>query len=85
MKPSPFVHPDREKPRFKPFKAMKHMRALIADKEDTEQVFHIIEALSGDSLLKDLELFAETEKRQSADGGAAVSRPHSGRNAPRPP
>ena len=62
MPKSPFIHPDREKPRFKPFKAMKHMRALIADKEDTEQVFHIIEALGGRALLKDLESFAETPK-----------------------
>ena len=60
MPKSPFVHPDREKPRFKPFTAMRHMRALIADKEDTEQVFHIIEALGGSALLKDLERFAET-------------------------
>ena len=62
MQNSPFVHPDREKPRFKPFTAMKHMRALIADKEDTEQVFHIIEALGGGALLKDLETFAATPK-----------------------
>lgn len=60
MPRSPFVHAEREKPRFKPFAAMKHMRALIADKEDTEQVFHIIEALGGGALLKDLERFAET-------------------------
>ena len=60
MLASPFVHPDRKKPRIRPFKAMKHMRALIADKEDTEQVFHIIEALNGSALLKDLERFAHT-------------------------
>ena len=64
MAQSPFVDPNREKPRFKPFKAMKHMKALIADKEDTEQVFHIIEALNGSALLKDLERFAQTEKGQ---------------------
>ena len=60
MPRSPFIHPEREKPRFKPLKAMRHMRALIADKEDTEQVFHIIEALGGSALLKDLERFSKT-------------------------
>lgn len=60
MTNSPFVHPDRTKPRIKPLKAMRHMKALIADKEDTEQVFHIIEALNGRALLKDLERFAAT-------------------------
>ena len=64
MPNSPFVDPEREKPRFKPLKAMRHMRALIADKEDTEQVFHIIESLGGRSLLKDLERFSKTEKGQ---------------------
>lgn len=64
MTNSPFVHQEREKPRFKPFKAMKHMRALIADKEDTEQVFHIIEALDGSALLKDLNRFAATPEGQ---------------------
>ncbi|MFZ1479113.1 MAG: Coq4 family protein [Sphingorhabdus sp.] len=42
----PFVHPDRQMARFQPMKALRHFRNLIADKEDTEQVFHIIRALS---------------------------------------
>ena len=33
--------------RIKPFKAFKALRALSANKEDTVQVFHIIEALKG--------------------------------------
>jgi len=65
MASSPYLHPDRKPPQFKPLSAMSHMRKLIADKEDTEQVFHIIEALSGKSLLKDLEKFASTEKGQT--------------------
>ncbi|MEZ5998869.1 MAG: Coq4 family protein [Hyphomonas sp.] len=36
------------------------MQKLLADKEDTEQVFHIIEALNGRSLLNNLEAFAAT-------------------------
>ncbi|WP_427968385.1 Coq4 family protein [Altererythrobacter sp.] len=43
----PLVHPDRKLSGFRPFKAWRHFRKLIADKEDTEQVFHIIEALKG--------------------------------------
>ncbi len=43
----PLVHPDRKTSRMRPFKAWRHFRKLVADKEDTEQVFHIIEALKG--------------------------------------
>lgn len=43
----PLVHPDREISGFKPFKVLHHFRNLVADKEDTKQVFHIIEALKG--------------------------------------
>src|SRR3546814_1983048 len=41
----PLSHPDRTDTGFRPFKALRHFRTLIADKEDTEQVFHIIDAL----------------------------------------
>src|SRR3546814_12942217 len=40
----PLSHPDRTDTGFRPFKALRHFRKLIADKEDTEQVFHIIDA-----------------------------------------
>lgn len=43
----PLVHPDRKTSGFRPFKVLHHFRKLVADKEDTEQVFHIIEALKG--------------------------------------
>lgn len=43
----PLVHPDRKTTTFRPIKAWRHLRKLIADKEDTEQVFHIIEAMKG--------------------------------------
>lgn len=43
----PLVHPERKATRFQPIKAWKHFRKLVANKEDTEQVFHIIEALNG--------------------------------------
>ncbi|MEL6955503.1 MAG: Coq4 family protein [Pseudomonadota bacterium] len=57
-----YLHPDRKAPRLKPFTAMTRMRKLIANKEDTEQVFHIIEALNGRNLLNLLEKFAASEK-----------------------
>lgn len=47
-----FIDPARPEPKIRPFKAMRHMRRLIANKEDTEQVFHIIAALNGKSILK---------------------------------
>ncbi len=55
------IHPDRKIPAVRPLKAYKHMRALIADKEDTEQVFHVIEALNGDSVVRRFKAFASTE------------------------
>lgn len=53
-----FVHPDRRPAAFRPLKAWKHMQKLIANKEDTEQVFHIIEALNGQSFEKNFWKFA---------------------------
>lgn len=42
------------------------MKTLINDKEDTEQVFHIIEALGGDALRRNLYRFAETDEGEKA-------------------
>lgn len=44
---APLVHPDRKTSRIRPLKAWRHFRKLVADKEDTAQVFHIIESLKG--------------------------------------
>ncbi|WP_084400060.1 Coq4 family protein [Henriciella aquimarina] len=41
------------------------MQKLIANKEDTEQVFHIIEALNGKAAFKDFERFMATPEGQS--------------------
>lgn len=43
----PLVHPDRKTSSMRPIKAWQHFRNLVADKEDTAQVFHIIESLKG--------------------------------------
>jgi ubiquinone biosynthesis protein COQ4 len=43
----PLVAPEREISGFRPLKVLRHFGKLIEDKEDTEQVFHIIEAAKG--------------------------------------
>lgn len=58
------IDPSRPKAQFRPFKAMGHMNRLIANKEDTAQVFHIIEALNGDTLTSNFKLFLASEEGQ---------------------
>lgn len=53
------------KRRIRPLKAYKHFRNLIADKEDTTQVFHIIEALDGSNLENDFKRFMKTSEGQA--------------------
>lgn len=43
----PLVHPARKITGRRYVKAWRHFRKLVANKEDTEQVFHITEALKG--------------------------------------
>lgn len=43
----PLVAPERKVSGFRPLKVLHHFRKLIEDKEDTAQVFHIIEATKG--------------------------------------
>ncbi len=45
MFPLLLSHPDRKKSRIQPVKALGHFRKLMADKEDTAQVFHIVDCL----------------------------------------
>jgi ubiquinone biosynthesis protein COQ4 len=52
-----YIHPGRRPLRVQPLKAWRHMQKLIANKEDTEQVFHIIEALNGRSFEKNFKAF----------------------------
>jgi ubiquinone biosynthesis protein COQ4 len=66
----PLRHPDRIDGGFRPLKAWGHFQKLIADKEDTEQVFHIIEALrsgSYDRLARDF--YASDFGRRTFDEG----------------
>ena len=50
--------------RIEPLKAWRAMRALIADKEDTAQVFKVIDALAGDADDRMYRRFAATETGQ---------------------
>ena len=43
----PLIAPDRKTSGFRPLKVLHHFGKLVEDKEDTEQVFHIIEATKG--------------------------------------
>jgi len=43
----PLVAPERKVSGLRPFKVLHHFGKLVEDKEDTEQVFHIIEATKG--------------------------------------
>ncbi len=55
-----FADPARIAPRFRPFRALAHLRTLLADKEDTEQVFHIFECLPRRGYLPDARAFCES-------------------------
>lgn len=62
--PTDFNGKDVAKPkrkRIEPMKALRAIRALVADKEDTGQVFRIIDALSGNAGDKQFERFIATD------------------------
>lgn len=59
------VSEGRKPMRIRPLKAYRHFRNLIANKEDTEQVFHIIGALNGNALMRDFKAFLKTDKGQA--------------------
>jgi ubiquinone biosynthesis protein COQ4 len=54
----PFLSSTRQPLRFRPFKAMGHFRKLVADKEDTAQVFHIFDALPRMNFVDNARAFA---------------------------
>ncbi len=57
----PLVADDRDITGFRPIKALRHFRNLVADKEDTKQVFFIIEALKGRKIQRQIDAFLSTE------------------------
>ncbi|MEQ1726698.1 MAG: Coq4 family protein [Sphingopyxis sp.] len=72
MTPAVFRDPARPTPRFRPFKAMGHFRKLIANKEDTEQVFRIYECLPSKHFVPTAKAFIESDVGQRL----MVSEPH---------
>jgi len=65
MTQAPYSIKSFEKRRRRPLKAFKHFRKLIANKEDTTQVFYVIEALNGNSFQKRFVKFANSKKGQT--------------------
>lgn len=59
------VHPDRPALRKRPLKAIHHFRELLKDKEDTEQVFWIFEALPRKSFRVEAVRFGTSEHGRS--------------------
>ncbi len=57
----PLVAENRDITGFRPIKALRHFRNLVADKEDTKQVFFIIEALKGRKIQRQIDAFLSTE------------------------
>lgn len=66
----PLVAPDRKTSGFRPLKVLHHFGKLVEDKEDTEQVFHIIEATKGRKSYRQARDFitSDTGRRFMNDG-----------------
>ena len=60
----PLVARDRKVSGFQPMKVLHHFGKLVEDKEDTEQVFHIIEATKGKRSHKQAWDFIQSETGQ---------------------
>lgn len=60
----PLVAPERELSGFQPRKVLHHFGKLVEDKEDTEQVFHIIEATKGKKSVRQAWDFIQSEEGQ---------------------
>lgn len=60
----PLVASDRKTSGFAPLKVLHHFGKLVEDKEDTEQVFHIIEAVKGGKSHRQARDFIRSEDGQ---------------------
>lgn len=65
MTPSIFIDPRRPERKMRPIKALGHFRKLIADKEDTAQVFHMSECLPSKRLLEEARTFCASPAGQA--------------------
>ena len=69
----PLIDPRRRISGFRPFKALRHFGKLVQDKEDTEQVFHIIDALKGRRSVRQMARFVATpQARMLLERGEAL-------------
>lgn len=68
----PLAAPERKTSGFRPLKVLHHFGKLVEDKEDTEQVFHIIEATKGRKSYAQARDFvrSETGRRFMAEGAS---------------
>lgn len=58
----PLLDPARQRPHYKPLKAWRHFRNLVADKENTGEVFRIFESLPWKGLFSAAEAFLTSER-----------------------
>jgi len=65
MSDQPDSYDNIKRRRRKPLKALHHFRELIRNKEDTTQVFYIIDALNGNSFQNEFKKFMRSEKGQA--------------------
>lgn len=56
---TPYIHENRKISSIRPLKAARHMKKLLADKEDTEQVFHIMDSLNGNNMTRKLTKYSK--------------------------
>ena len=60
----PLIAPERKISGFQPRKVLHHFGKLVEDKEDTEQVFHIIEATKGRKSHEQAKAFIQSSEGQ---------------------
>lgn len=60
--PAQMRDPRRPAPRLRPLKAIGHFRKLVADKEDTEQVFHMVDCLPSRRFRRIQEAFCSSDQ-----------------------
>ena len=66
----PLMAPERKVSGFRPLKVLHHFGKLVEDKEDTEQVFHIIEATKGRRSIRQAHDFIQSAMGQRLIGEA---------------
>ncbi len=63
--PTRFSDPARPPRRMRPFKAFAHFRKLVADKEDTAQVFHMTECLPNKAYVDQVRAFCDSPQAKA--------------------